>query len=379
MTDSVDGAPGPTWDLCIDHLYESVGHEPALASALGQFMPFFDARAVTYFTWADTPPAAASPRGPAGAGASLLAAYHDHFSAHDEWLQAALRRRDVGAGSVFRGAELVDPARLRRSYFWKEFLAPFGIVDSLSVVAEHGTGAGPTSFLSYYRHAGQRPFGTRHARLLARLGPHLRHALRLHRRLAPTLALGATVREIVQGVDVPLLFVGDDRRIVERNAAARAALADPQGWLAEGADGLRISTAKGWRSIAAALESLHGPAAEPVGPVVMDLVSPLRRCATLTVRRVGAAAGDHIARHAAVAVCTLQRGARDRFRVLRELHGLTAAEARVALQVAEGRRAADIVHASGLRLTTVRSHIASALGKLGLQRQSQLVSYVMAM
>lgn len=61
---------------------------------------------------------------------------------------------------------------------------------------------------------------------------------------------------------------------------------------------------------------------------------------------------------------------------LSELFGLTKAEARVAVAIADGDLPIEIAAAAGLRITTVRSQLQAALRKTGAKRQADLVRII---
>jgi DNA-binding CsgD family transcriptional regulator len=58
---------------------------------------------------------------------------------------------------------------------------------------------------------------------------------------------------------------------------------------------------------------------------------------------------------------------------LAEFYGLSPAEARVAAALLTGKTLAEIAAASGIRITTVRTQLASILRKVGAERQADLV------
>ena len=62
--------------------------------------------------------------------------------------------------------------------------------------------------------------------------------------------------------------------------------------------------------------------------------------------------------------------------VLRELYGLTPAEARVAVSLANGRTARETAQTFSISLHTVRSHIKSILGKTSCRSQNELVARI---
>jgi DNA-binding CsgD family transcriptional regulator len=63
---------------------------------------------------------------------------------------------------------------------------------------------------------------------------------------------------------------------------------------------------------------------------------------------------------------------------LAEFFGLSPAEARVAAALLTGKTLAEIVAASGVRITTVRTQLASILRKVGAERQADLVRILSA-
>lgn len=369
----------PQWQAAIDQLYDAVGREQRLAQALDAFRPFFGAQAVSFFTAPDVRHPQSSHTGAAGMSDQMLLEYHAHYSAHDEWVNAAIKRSDFVTGAVYRGTQLVGRRQLQESYFGRTFLVRHGVVDVLATVIETGSSDGPFSFASFHRHRGQPPFTAADAQALSLLGPHMRQVLRLHRRLAPQLAVGATLREMAERLEAPLLFIGDDGRVVDRNPAAQAALNTRSGWLAERGGRLFVCEARRWQDFSTWLPALLRGGREARTSLTLDLLDMDGRSASLEVFPIQAALVDAVARHPAVVICTLKAAPRDRLQALRARHGLTTAEARVVLQLAEGRMPSEIAAAAGVTLATVRSQIAAARSKMGVRRQVQIVSAVLAL
>jgi DNA-binding CsgD family transcriptional regulator len=59
---------------------------------------------------------------------------------------------------------------------------------------------------------------------------------------------------------------------------------------------------------------------------------------------------------------------------LQTMFGLTAAEAQLALAIARGETPAGVARTRGVALATVRSQLASVLGKTQTRRQAELVA-----
>ncbi|MGO4741701.1 LuxR C-terminal-related transcriptional regulator [Bosea sp. 2KB_26] len=60
--------------------------------------------------------------------------------------------------------------------------------------------------------------------------------------------------------------------------------------------------------------------------------------------------------------------------MLRRLFGLTAAETRLALQLARGDKPADVARKSEVSRHTIRSHLAAVFSKTNTRRQAELVT-----
>lgn len=368
------------WLAAIDRLYDAVGREQRLAQALGDFRPFFAAQAASFFTVADPARPGASHTGAVGLAGQLLVEYHAHYSAHDEWVKSAIARSDFGTGAVYRGqADLMPLDSILQTYFGREFMSRNCVADVLSGVVETLASDGALSWVTFFRHNGEPPFTAADAARMAQLVTHMRQVLRLHRRLAPQIAVGATLREIVEQMEQPVLFVAGDGRLVDANPAARTALAQPAGWLAEHGGTVTVRQAQRWQALSSWLPALQRQGRPDASSLTLDLLDAAGGSATLEVVPIQAALADTVARHPAAAICTLKPGVRDRAQALRNVYGLTAAEARVAQQLADGRTLAEIAAATEVSLSTVRTQLAAVRGKLGVRRQAEVVLAVLAL
>lgn len=360
------------WEAAIERLYDAVGHELPFAEALGAFRTFFDARGVIFLTTPERRLATTTHIGSAGVSPASLVEYHTHFNVHDEWVRSGVSRGFV-LDRVYRGSQLVAPQALKRSYFWREFLHRHRIRDVLCCIVEPLGPDGQGTFLTFHRHEDQPLFPRRSEARLASLTPHLRRVLRLHRRLAPELAVGATLHELFRAADAPMLLVGEAGELVESNPAAAAAMELPDAVLKPVGGRLMMSTAEGWKPLADALAAFADEARPSLS---VELHTPGRH-AVLEIRRVHGATTDRFATHRAVAICTIAaRPAGDGTDLARR-YGLTPAELRVARRLCEGLSAAAIADEQQVGVTTVRTHIRNLFVKTGTSRQAQLVSRMM--
>jgi DNA-binding CsgD family transcriptional regulator len=368
----LDSSREPEWEACIDRLYDAVGAEEQLAAALGDLRPAFGAQGVMFLTAPDATRVQTMHIGALGVSTTSLLEYHSHFGQYDVWAQAAWARQLYSQWQPFRGSDLVPRSQLKRSYFWNEFLVRDGVSDILAALVEAPGPDTPAMTVTFQRHHGQGTFSAADVSRLAALAPHLRRAMRLHRRMAPRLALGATLMELFQAADRPMLFMAEDGRVVEQNTAARNALQARNGMWRLQSGRLSCQEAHGWGELRSQLARLQ---TEPA--FSLSLVGGAGESALLEVRRVHGSMTDRVAQHLAVAVCTLLPRRRDASEALRTRFGLTASEAKVALALADGVSPTQMAHASGVHVSTVRTQLKAAMSKVGVNRQAQLVAVVL--
>lgn len=79
-------------------------------------------------------------------------------------------------------------------------------------------------------------------------------------------------------------------------------------------------------------------------------------------------------RHALLLFRDPDRPRADLIRVLKQTFGLSAAEVEIAVELAGGAELSEIAAERGVRLTTVRSQLASLMSKTQTKRQAQLVA-----
>jgi len=363
------------WDTCIDQLYDSVGLEDRLTEALSLFRPFFESSAVVFATTPDPRTQQSSLlTGAVGLPTAAWVEYVSHFNVYDEWVKAGMARNMEFPGGVARGSALVPQQELTRSYFWREWLARYNVGDIISCVIEPLAADRPSSFVTFQRRDDQRPFSDVDLVKLAALAPHLRRALRLHRRLAPQLAIGSTLMQLFHAAEAPMLLVDRDGILVDHNPAAQAAIAAREPLIALRANRLQYRRDRDWHEIGTRLETLETqafPAFE------ITLQSDQRDEALLEVRRVHGAFSDRLSSHPVAAVCTLRPKPEDFGTAFRLRHRLTPTEWKIVCHLTKGLSPAQTAEAMGVRLTTVRTHIRSVLAKTGTKRQAQLLARIL--
>jgi DNA-binding CsgD family transcriptional regulator/PAS domain-containing protein len=218
------------------------------------------------------------------------------------------------------------------------------------------------------------PDFTRAERLrLQALVPHLRIALELFERLQFAGAEHGVFHSAAQGLGLAVVVLDRGMRIVSSNPLADHVLGAGEGLVRRG-DQLAFAAPDHQRTVAALLAGNAAPAAEPPPltrfrvprPVHGDIVVTAR---PLDVRAIHAGTG-------AIALFLARPGpeAPTDPQSLRDLLGLTPAEARLAAALAEGSTLVDAARRLGIAHNTAKVQLRSVFAKTGVNRQAQLVA-----
>lgn len=311
----------------------------------------------------------------AGIPEEAVAAYAGHYRAHDLWTQraAALLRRPGARPSVLTSGGLVPDGEFLRSEFWNGFGRHYGLRYVVGTVVPLGeAGAMP---LGLHRPAGAEPFGDAERKLVEAAVPHLRRALHLRHRLtiaAPGQSPGLAA---LDGLPNGVLVVDAELRVVLANVAAEAMARSGLGFrFRQSAGRPQTQIVPCQRADAAPLAALVASAAirgeaggairltaEDGAGAVAAMVSPLPARMAESALHVG----GRVPGRALILLRELAAPTAPRATLLRELFGLTAAEAEVARALAGGATKAEVAGARGLRETTVRTQVRAILAKTG--------------
>ena len=272
---------------------------------------------------------------------------------------------------------------------YRKFLRPDGLADGLACPLFHaGDGfAAVATFRS-------RHYDPRHLRLLQAAAPHIRHALHVHLRLD---AHAAAAREGLAALDklkAGILLTDAQARVIFANAAAQGILRKSDGILV-GRGGLLLAARPDETSRLRALVKSAAEAAlrsgrqagreegraaaggsvrlsRPSDREPFDvLVTPL-----WTAMLPGSLA---VHRHASVMllVADLDEGVGIEPAALCQMYGLTAAEARLTLQLLLGRDLPTAATALGISIHTAKTLLKRAFIRTGTNRQSELVGTIL--
>ena len=299
--------------------------------------------------------------------------YLDQYAAINPRLRPALQRKP---GEVGWDYLVIDERGMDHSAFYSEFLAPIDLRYDISGILAVGQPA--VAVVSVQRSPRQGHVGRAEIATMGRLVPHVSQALDVTRRLRSADATRHSLERALDWLADGVILVRADGRVLYANQAFDS--------MAQGGDGVRLrkgevefAAAEARSRFAAALAAVgrlrnsdprHAgcdfPITRPSGaPPYLVSVRPIpvsRRDAH-TVSRADAIVffRDPMSRHAATT------------HMLREVFGLTEAEASVAQALTAGVPLADYARAHAISLNTVYTHLKRVKAKTGSHRMAELI------
>jgi len=298
--------------------------------------------------------------------------YENYYYAQDEWIAGGLKR----PGRALLGQDLAPEDWYRASAFMNEFCARAGI--HYLVGAALPLQADRTAIVGIHRPRHETPFGPEDVRRLDILLPHLKRAAQLTIRLSDTGLDRQVALDGLERTHSATLVVDCQSRILFATRLGEMALRRGEGVRVVGgrlAAADRNGSARLAFLVRTAAETASGVAVPaPCGGLAVErgegrlpvtiLVAPFRP--------KQAAFGAPLP--AALVFIRDPEMATLGVEVLRDLFGLTRAQAAVAARMAEGESLEHIAARLAISLHTARDHLKVVFAKTGTSRQPQLVA-----
>jgi DNA-binding CsgD family transcriptional regulator len=307
--------------------------------------------------------------GVTGVEPAWVKSYQEYFVTINPWLEGNPFRRGV----VAVGEQILNDRELVRTEFYNDFLRPQDWFYSCGVLIAQDQLT--ISEISAVRSRRAGSFTSNEVGLFEYLAPHLQCAVRIHNRIAGLESGLNAATGALDRFPTGIVAVDSDARVILTNRAADSILKRGDGLISR--DGLRAAsrqeTAKLRNAIAAVCTERDSGILKPETVVQVYrpsglkpfevLVCPLPSHSSL---RKGRAA-------AALFITDPEEGTRLDSRMLRQLFGLTPAEIRLCIALAEGKSVEEYAREAAISSNTARTHVKRIYSKTGVRRQSELV------
>jgi DNA-binding CsgD family transcriptional regulator/PAS domain-containing protein len=298
-----------------------------------------------------------------------IPAYEGTFGQFDEWAKRAPAK--LGK-SVVRGEELYPDALLNRSTFYNDFLQPFDVCQ-MTCIGSAGA-LGTYDALSVYRGPNEDSFSNELVATLQMLVPHLHTALSVRRKLDQLQGCLNDVESALDSLSLGIVLLRREGTCLFINRAAQAIL-DRQDGLVIERGALSAQELGDSSSLRQLVDSLTGRTAA-VTPTRNALLISRRKGRPLhllgTPFRQEALPGTTRAT-AMIIVCDPENKAPVPAETLTLLFGLTPAEARLAIALANGNSLIEAADRHRVRHDTARKQLKSIFFKTHTNRQGELL------
>ena len=307
-----------------------------------------------------------------GLDAGTRDAYQQYYCARSVWMPVAL----AGSSEFAIGHELApDKHSFERSEFYNDWLRPQGVYDAIGGVIERSSGSLTVVTVLRAERAGLVTEAEK--QIFARLMPHVRRAIDIHRRLYGLQLQRDGALQALDGLQIGIVLTDRAGRPMFANRVAEEILSRGDG-LALVRGQLRAAGPQDTRKLAAlilgAAKTSRGLGHESggvlslptsTGTAVTVLVSPCTRLGLLEP----------------AALVFLGRplpNLRFEEQSVARRYGLTRAEAKLLRKLADGMRLADYADSADITLNTAKTHLKQIFAKTGSRRQADLIRLIVA-
>lgn len=301
--------------------------------------------------------------------------YRDHF-VHIDSLIPAIARQPVG--TVKQTTNLMNESFFKGE-FYNEFALPQGMEHTVGTVLMKRNSQ--LAVMGFHRNHRQGDFETQELVLLNMLIPHLQRALEVNQRLW-LLDTGVEVkREILDRFSLGVILIDGTGKPIFLNKSAEDIVSNGQ-VLTVCRNALRVSTMSETRELHRLI--FEATRAEPPqsGAMVLsasELRQPLSLMVTPVSKRKDSTFQLDNEAVSAVAFIGCEQHAVDRsLDLLNQLYGLSPAEARLAVALANGDSLEAMATRFSVSLNTIRTQLKSCYRKTGANRQNELVKLVLS-
>lgn len=310
-----------------------------------------------------------------GVDPAFMDLFAQHYSQCNVWLEDATKHV---AGTVVHSSALYPDAQLSRTEWHADWLRPQNLFYSSAAIVEKRDDRSFNVTAVRSKSAGE--YTPEEMQVLHTLMPHLQTAFALHRRLHRAEALAQASVAVLDGMPMGVVLLGEHAQVLHANTRAHAMAGKTRLFRLGAGQVLQAVGPADDKELQAAMRrcvgtglSGHGAAGGALqlrgldGMRLQLLVTPLPRPACPF--------GEQTA--AAVFISDPDVTIQSLVGVLRNLYGMTLAEARLAQSLVNGMTLQEHADGLGLSVHTARTQFKSAAQKVGVGRQADFVRAIL--
>jgi DNA-binding CsgD family transcriptional regulator len=299
--------------------------------------------------------------------------YFSHYCHIDPRVELALT---LAPGQTFACHEHFDARFVARSEFHQDYLLPRAAVHYLLGTGDLAVDRQTVTLIGFHRYIGHAPFEPSNAGLLGRFLPHLRRALQMSQQVRGDHDAKAVSESALDASSLAALALSSSGAILWTNRRGEALLREGK-QLCQRFGALHATDANHDVALKKAMRNT-GATGRPGNLNVGD--SGEHCCVTLLATRERNPLAPQSGRAEILALVTTAAGQRvASARQLMDLFGLSPAEARVVRALAHGESIDDYAAQEGLKRSTVKTQLLSALAKTGTKSQKDIVRLVLSL
>jgi DNA-binding CsgD family transcriptional regulator/PAS domain-containing protein len=310
---------------------------------------------------------------------AALGDYVRYYGERDPWKVEGIRKGIFRQGFVALGEEVLSEADLQRTEFYNDYARKFGLRGGLAGVILND---GQSVALINAPRLPNTIFGGGEIQLFKQLLPHLERALQIHQRLTRLESEREATADAFDQLPGAMILADLHGRIVLINEAASA--------IVRVGDGLSINrghlvakiareNAQLQRLVAQCAVTTIGKGLSPGGALTISRPSGKRSLHVLvTALRTSNLFAPRGPAAAAIFVSDPEQQVETDGELLRQFHGLTPAEARLASLLARGLTLREATAELSITANTGRGYLKNIFSKTETRTQAQLVRLVLS-
>ncbi len=281
---------------------------------------------------------------------------------------AKVRRLRNFAPRIRRDIDWLPKEEFLQTAYYNDFFQSFGFHSDVGLgimVEDVGGGAFEGAGINVFRHKRMGEWTNENMALAAALHPHLIRAYKLGRRIAAKQRVGESLTEFVDRAPYGLFLLNERGHVGHMNPVGEILLGEDDGLTIIGGrlTARRPEDSKRLQQLIA--QALSPDSALRTGGAMALATQSRQRPLSLTIAPMRGDRAKLFPSGPSAVICAIDLDATETLseKQLRDLFGLTPAEARVALAFADASPPAAVASHMGLALPTVRAHLARIFEK----------------